>query len=141
SALSGVLAQVIAKGADQGGATPRLLLQMLGTEFGRNLIHPDIWTNLWLRQVKRLLLRAHGKNVVCDDVRFPNEYDLIHQLGGVVAHIHRPDNALSVGCHESEQHTFTPDYIIYNAEGDFDSFYSSIEQMLVESSRLTQDAA
>jgi hypothetical protein len=53
------------------GVTPRQLLQTLGTEWGRSCVHPDVWTKAWTARTDRLL--AEGHNVVCDDVRFPNE--------------------------------------------------------------------
>lgn len=62
--------------------TPRLALQLLGTEAGRNVFHPDIW-------VISLLNRAKGKNVVVTDVRFKNEIDYIQDNGGIVVRVKR----------------------------------------------------
>jgi hypothetical protein len=39
----------------------------LGTEWGRDLVHADIWTRLWAARAECFPL------VVADDVRFPNE--------------------------------------------------------------------
>ena len=53
------------------GQTPRHAMQTLGTEWGRDLIHPDLWTHAWkIRVVKEL---NYGYNVVADDCRFMNE--------------------------------------------------------------------
>ena len=46
--------------------SPRLALQLMGTEAGRNVFHKDIW-------VTSLLNRSKGKDVVVTDVRFKNE--------------------------------------------------------------------
>lgn len=53
------------------GKTPRWAMQSIGTEWGRNLIHEDIWAYAWKRRAADILL-AGGK-VVVDDCRFFNE--------------------------------------------------------------------
>jgi hypothetical protein len=62
--------------------SPRLALQLMGTEAGRNVFHPDIW-------VISLLNRARGKDVVVTDVRFKNEIKYIQDNGGIVIRIRR----------------------------------------------------
>ena len=62
--------------------TPRLALQLMGTEAGRNVFHQDIW-------VVSLLNRAKGKNVVVTDVRFKNEINYIQQNGGIIVRVKR----------------------------------------------------
>jgi hypothetical protein len=32
------------------GVTPRHMMITLGTEWGRDLVHPEIWTRLWARE-------------------------------------------------------------------------------------------
>lgn len=65
------------------GRSIRHVLQTLGTEWGRNLIHPDIWTTMWEHSLTNL------PKVVCDDIRFPNEVEMIHRLGGRIIRINR----------------------------------------------------
>lgn len=62
--------------------TPRLALQLMGTEAGRNVFHKDVW-------VISLLNRAHGKNIVVTDVRFQNEIAYIQKHGGYVVRVKR----------------------------------------------------
>ena len=62
--------------------SPRLALQLLGTEAGRNVFHKDIWVN-------SLLKRAEGKNVVITDVRFKNEFKFIHKNNGIIVRVKR----------------------------------------------------
>ena len=62
--------------------SPRLALQLMGTEAGRNVFHQDIW-------VISLLNRARGKDVVVTDVRFKNEIKYIQDNGGIVIRIKR----------------------------------------------------
>ena len=58
------------------GVSARHMLQTLGTEYGRQCLHPDIWLKCWQKKAERF------SAVVADDVRFPNEADLIRGLGG-----------------------------------------------------------
>lgn len=58
------------------GKTPRYAMQTLGTEWGRQLIADDLWT-------ESLAHRAEGiDKVVVPDVRFPNEADTLARLDG-----------------------------------------------------------
>lgn len=64
------------------GKTPRYLMQTLGTEWGRNLVHPDIWINAAHIDINNCI--ALGGRVVVEDVRFPNEVALIRELKGEI---------------------------------------------------------
>lgn len=79
------------------GATPRVLMQTLGTEWGRSL-NPDCWLNVWRSQ-----LPLDGW-VLVPDVRFDNEADAIRELGGQIIHIVRKQTAEmgAVPAHRSE---------------------------------------
>jgi len=63
--------------------TPRLALQMMGTEAGRNTFHPDIWIHTVARRL------ANHEHVVIPDVRFSNEINFIRQYGGHVVRVSR----------------------------------------------------
>ena len=67
-----------------GGRTPRHAMQTLGTEWGRDLLHPDLWIFLWRARATQSPL------VVVDDVRFHNEVAAIRDLGGVIWRVERP---------------------------------------------------
>jgi hypothetical protein len=71
-----------------GGCTPRRAMQTLGTEWGRQLVHSDLWINAWKRHARRLL--SEDGKVVADDVRFQNEVDTIRSLGGKIIQVSRP---------------------------------------------------
>lgn len=62
------------------GKTPRHAMQTLGTEWGRDLIHKDLWANAWKVRTARQL--ALGHKVVCDDCRFENEARFIRTFHG-----------------------------------------------------------
>ena len=92
------------------GKTPRHAMITLGTEWGRDMIGPNLWTNTWARKASKLL--EQGFHVVCDDVRFPNEADAVRALGGAVIRIERL--GLSAIAHVSEVQNFAVDWTIPN---------------------------
>lgn len=90
------------------GKTPRHAMQTLGTEWGRRCIDEGLWVRAWKETLP-------GGYVVTDDLRFPNEYIAIKEVGGVVVRIDRPGIDADTS-HESEAHvaTLKPDHIIVN---------------------------
>lgn len=63
--------------------TPRLALQLIGTDVFRNNFHQDIW-------VLSVMARYRGdENVVISDCRFPNEVQTIRQVGGRIIQVDR----------------------------------------------------
>ena len=90
--------------------TPRVLMQTLGTEWGRNSIHRDVWVRVVEQRVQ--VSRSQGFNIVLDDVRFANEADMIRRLGGIVVQVHGPD--VCVGRHVSERQDYHADNHIAN---------------------------
>jgi hypothetical protein len=64
--------------------TPRLALQLMGTEAGRNVFHQDLW-------VASLLNRCgqRGGDTVITDVRFKNEVSAVQKEGGIVVRVRR----------------------------------------------------
>lgn len=81
------------------GRTPRHAMQTLGTEWGRDCIAPDLWVGLAMARIGALL--DDGRDVVIDDVRFPNEAAAIRSLGGRVVLVDRP-GVTPVAAHASE---------------------------------------
>jgi hypothetical protein len=63
--------------------SPRLALQLMGTEAGRDIFHTD----LWIYSVERRI--NPDKNYVIADVRFPNEIKMIQDLGGKIVRVTR----------------------------------------------------
>lgn len=81
------------------GRTPRSFMQLLGTEFGREMVHPKFWVNHTMMKVQRA--RDAGFPAVISDVRFKDEAEAIREMGGVVVWVHRP--GVGAGEHTSEQ--------------------------------------
>jgi hypothetical protein len=81
------------------GKTPRQAMQLLGAEWGRDLIGSDLWVRTAMHRVYEL--RAHGRNIVIDDCRFDNEAIAVREAGGHVIYLTgRCDD--SVPSHASE---------------------------------------
>jgi hypothetical protein len=68
------------------GVTPRMLMQTLGTEWGRNIIDPDLWVKLSLQRAAKM---GDDARIVFSDVRFENEARAIRDAGGFIIHIRR----------------------------------------------------
>lgn len=91
------------------GITARRLMQTLGTDWGRRRVHPNLWLMHWQNTYKiyansrsqsfgvRSTQAEHDAQeqqeplcIVVDDVRFPNEAELIRSLGGQLWEVVRP---------------------------------------------------
>ena len=112
------------------GKTPRELLQLLGTEWGRNSIYEDIWVNLWSIKVSKLL--QEGRNVVVDDLRFPNEMDAIKKLGGECWFVSRPNSEASTFGHSSEGSLDDriEDFVLIENAGTIQDLRSCVDEAL-----------
>jgi len=109
--------------------TPRLALQLMGTEAGRDVFHSDLW-------VISLLKRSENRDTVITDVRFRNEIKLVKENNGIIIHVQRGNlpewydtaslanqgdveaqlKMKELGIHISEWNWIgvRPDHIIYN---------------------------
>lgn len=65
--------------------SPRLALQLIGTDALRNHFHPDIW----LLSLENRLRQNPTNNVVIADARFPNEIEMIRRVGGKLIRVDR----------------------------------------------------
>lgn len=70
------------------GKSPRELLQSLGTDWGRNMIHKNMWVAVAMERISRLT--EEGKHVVVTDVRFDNEAVALRLAGGLIWRVSRP---------------------------------------------------
>lgn len=93
-----------------GGCTPRHIMQTLGTDWGRRMIHSDIWVNVWKRDAY-----ATGGLVVVDDVRFPNEAAAVRELGGTLWRVYRPGLVTMDHASERSQKSIQEDHLLNNA--------------------------
>jgi len=81
------------------GRSPRYLFQTLGTEWGRRIVHPKVWTDIAINRIRAEMVKGHS--VVVDDMRFPNELEALTEAGGITVRVVRPGVTALEG-HESE---------------------------------------
>ena len=82
------------------GKSPRQLAQTLGTEWGRQHVHPDLWVQLMLREWEKVQAGYWPRRVVTD-VRFDNEALAVRNAGGTVWKVER-ESVPVVAAHSSE---------------------------------------
>lgn len=89
-----------------GALNGRLLLQRLG-QGARSILGDDVWIHALNKTLcaNEVLDDVYSavKPCVVSDIRFPNEADWVHDLGGVVLRVYRAGYVNTVGLdHESE---------------------------------------
>jgi hypothetical protein len=126
--------------------TPRLVLQLWGTEVCRRSFHDDIWIASLENKLRNI-----DTNVVISDCRFPNEFATIKNAGGIIVRVKRKEDpewhfhasgALAgniedilmlkeLGVHESEWawYGLTVDYTIDNTS-TLDALYAKVIEII-----------
>ena len=114
------------------GKSPRQLMQLLGTEWGRDRVHPELWLLLAEQNISHTLNgdQSFYAGVVVRDVRFENEAEWIRAKGGTVVHILRPD-AQKVAQHRSESglNIHDNDLVIHN-DASLAELYNQAELLM-----------
>ena len=105
------------------GTSPRRAMQTLGTEWGREIIHSDLWINAWMRRT------AGTAKVIAEDLRFANEAAAIVLAGGKICRILRPNSENIAGDHASEKQGFPVDFDIVNA-GSIDDLCKKLDGLI-----------
>jgi hypothetical protein len=106
------------------GKSWRHLAQTLGTEWGREMIDPTIWTKI----LEQDLLNDYARNFVITDLRFPNEAEMILRNGGIVVAIEGRKLGTGNDAHKSEQEL--PDELITFRicnDGTLEEFYEELK--------------
>jgi hypothetical protein len=85
----------------------RRLLQVFGSEVGRDLLGSDLWVRVAKRTIGRHF--AMGESVAVTGIRFPNEVEMIHDLGGHLVWVDRPSLART-DVHQSETNVGPDDF-------------------------------
>lgn len=112
------------------GKSPRLVMQLFGTEVGRQ-IDVEVWVKSLQLRVQQGLDSGAVKYAITD-VRFENEAEIIKKLGGEVWRVERPGLPASGDLHPSEtsldsyQHF---DHVIVN-DGTLDDLYRKVSAAL-----------
>ncbi len=120
------------------GFTPRLALQLIGTDVMRQHFHDEIWVAAVER---RLMLNPR---VVITDCRFSNEMAMIRAAGGRIIHVQRGaepawvsayknEGVVPAGVHSSEYVWMGEqfDHVVRN-DGSVEDLVGAVEGILVE---------
>ena len=134
--------------------SPRIMLQTLGTEWGRDVVDVDVWVKYMLAIAKKLLngsepaaydrtvgLTQSEKGttiggVVVSDIRFKNELEIIPEQGGFLMRIVRPETdeqaqGIGIVSHRSESDQLEFSDELFNAiirnDGSLQDLYSAID--------------
>ncbi len=121
--------------------TPRVILQLLGTECGRNIIHPNVWVNSLFNEYS---LKASNWDVdgnttvneypnwIITDMRFPNELEAVKNKGGITIRVNRSNNLLeSNHLSETALDNAEFDYVIQN-DGSIQDLIDKVKQILIK---------
>lgn len=110
---------------------PRDAMQYVGTELFRNQIHvimPSIGDNIWVECLKRKIYSAPQKKYVITDVRFENECNMIHELGGKIIRVY--GRVESRDNHISENTKLDADFELYNG-GTLNELHTLIDAIML----------
>jgi len=110
------------------GASPRRMAQTLGTEWGRRLIHRDIWLNAAARFVAQHHSDPEIDGIVLSDVRFENEAAWVRAQGGEVWHVTREVNLVEGHMSEAGVQFVPGDSVVQNRLTKAE-LYDQIEQI------------
>lgn len=107
------------------GRSVRHALQALGTEWGRDLMHPDLWRDATMRAIAA----QPDRRFVVTDMRFPNEAAAVKRVGGIIIRIDRNDPSAMQDSHISEQmiDEIAPDYVIQNVSPSAKAFTKVVQ--------------
>ena len=124
------------------GRSPRQLMQLLGTEWGRHMISANLWIDLAEQNLNCLsAVFDSAPGFIISDVRFENEADFIRKRGGTVIHLRRPD-APQVSAHISEAGvSIHDDDLILHNEGGLDELLGQLDELLIALRARAQRAA
>lgn len=103
-----------------------LLLQLLGTEWGRKTFGDDVWVNFAKISMESQQLQVQPKELVfvLDDARFPNEFDAFpHALRVRLECPEEVRKARAVGWRDWTQHPSEVGLDSYAQQGKFDKLF------------------
>lgn len=126
--------------------TIRQLLQEVGTDAMRDVIHPDVWVNALMKDYINKPSLAVGipnyqSNWIITDCRFPNEAKAIKNRDGIILRVNRNSltgfryfhhlNSLNKShISETSLDTYEFDYIIDNS-GTIEELIEKVKEMLI----------
>jgi hypothetical protein len=126
------------------GASPRKIMQFVGTELFRNQLNeimPGIDQNVFVHRFKMRANETQG-DIIVSDVRFQNEADAIHELGGIVIKLVRTSKNTDTHISEMEiEKIENYDYLIENVEGDKQSMFDQFWRIYISHSKKIKETS
>lgn len=113
------------------GQSPRQLMQSLGTEWGRDRVHPEIWCRHMDLRVRARARTGHGLLVI-PDIRFVEEARFVHSRGGKIWRVVRPDAPTTVHADhssEQEQNRIEEEVTLLN-DGTLEQLFEQADELL-----------
>jgi len=122
--------------------TPRQMLQLLGTECTRDVIHPDIWVNALYSEYRPQSYEKDSEGGIetvedkwiITDSRFPNDVKRTREMGGILIRVNRAECEGRKNEHVSETalDDFEEwDYVIEN-NGTIEELIEQVKTILEE---------
>lgn len=87
--------------------SPRKMLELVGTELGREILQQDVWIDRIVRDVALNKVRV----AIISDVRFENEAKFIQEKEGELIKIASPNNPYKINSTHASNQGVNPDYI------------------------------
>ncbi len=109
--------------------TMRRALQTIGTEWGRQHIHPELWLALADLRIAAMGEWLHTDRIVISDVRFENEAEFIRQKGGVIIHIQPRTRGTNTHASESGLSVASTDCVLPN-QGKLAQLYRTTDALM-----------
>lgn len=104
--------------------TPRSMLQTIGTDVFRNHLDDKIW--IWM--MERDIL-DNDSNIVISDCRFPNEIEMIKDLGGIIIKVSRDGSLINSHSSEKQVDELSYDHLIEN-NSTLEDLYRDIDRIV-----------
>jgi hypothetical protein len=112
------------------GLTPREIMQGVGEKMRE--IYPEIWVDTVFNATIPELEKQNYDCCVISDVRYPNEANKVHEVGGTVIKIARPGSGVTIGASHSSETAMRDyqnyDFLIENT-GELEDYFSKIDSL------------
>jgi len=113
--------------------SPREIMQGVGEKLRK--VYPDVWIDAVFNvTIPKFAARGFDCFVI-SDVRYPNEADRIHKMGGTVVKITREGSGVTVGASHSSETAMNNyqdfDFVLEN-NGGFEEYYRKLDQLMGE---------
>lgn len=102
------------------------LLQVLGTDWGRSTLDPDIWVHLLQDRIRRTLQIPRAV-VIIDDVRFPNEAECWDPNESCLVRLVAPESVRRLRAEKWRTNTAHPSETALELYTDWDVVFDTTE--------------